>query len=56
MLEIKGQEGDAALKKAAADRWCRAVTNDGQFGQWSYHLRRQVTTLQEALHGHVRGH
>jgi len=36
--EIKGQIGDAMIKKTAAERWCRAVTNDGRFGNWSYSL------------------
>ena len=36
IVEIKGQEGDAAIKKAAAERWCKAVTNDGRFGSWAY--------------------
>jgi type III restriction enzyme len=35
LIEIKGQLGDAMIKKAAAERWCRAVTNDGRFGKWS---------------------
>ena len=26
------------LKKAAAERWCRAVNNDGRFGRWTYQL------------------
>ena len=38
IVEIKGQVGNAAIKKSAAERWCRAVTNDGRFGNWSYHL------------------
>jgi type III restriction enzyme len=38
IVEIKGQIGDAAIKKAAAERWCRAVTNSGQHGRWTYHL------------------
>lgn len=53
MLEIKGQVGDALLKKAAAERWCRAVTNDGRFGAWSYHICWQITALQEAIREHV---
>jgi hypothetical protein len=36
VVEIKGQEGDAAIKKAAGERWCKAVTNDGRFGNWAY--------------------
>ena len=38
IVEIKGQEGDAAIKKAAAERWCKAVTNDGRFGSWAYRI------------------
>lgn len=38
IVEIKGQIGDALLKKAAAERWCRAVTNHGRFGRWEYAL------------------
>jgi type III restriction enzyme len=38
IVEIKGQEGDAAIKKAAAERWCRAVSNDGRYGKWIYRL------------------
>jgi hypothetical protein len=30
IVEVKGQEGDAAIKKAAGERWCKAVTNDGR--------------------------
>ena len=38
IVEIKGQMGNAAIKKAAAERWCRAVTKDGRHGNWAYHL------------------
>jgi len=38
IVEIKGQLGDAAIKKAAAERWCRAVNNDVRFGNWAYSL------------------
>jgi type III restriction enzyme len=38
IVEIKGQLGQAAIKKAAAERWCRAVNNDGRYGKWAYHL------------------
>ena len=49
LVEIKGQLGDALLKKAAAERWCRAVTNDRRFGQWSYHLCVGKHALRELL-------
>ena len=38
IVEIKGQVGDALIKKAAAERWCRAVSNDSRFGAWRYAL------------------
>jgi type III restriction enzyme len=38
IIEIKGQVGDAAIKKAAAERWCRAVNNGGRYGKWAYRL------------------
>lgn len=49
VVEIKGQIGDAMIKKAAAERWCRAVTNDGRFGNWRYQLCFGVDELREAL-------
>lgn len=49
LVEIKGQAGDAAIKKAAAERWCRAVTNDGRFGLWRYALCFGTDALRVAL-------
>lgn len=49
LVEIKGQIGDAMIKKAAAERWCRAVTNDGRFGRWEYHLCFSVSELRVAV-------
>jgi type III restriction enzyme len=45
-VEIKGQAGDAAIKKAAAERWCSAVNNDGRYGRWlAFSMPWTVTTL-----------
>ena len=49
LVEIKGQIGDAMIKKAAAERWCRAVTNDGRFGVWQYHLCFGAVDLKKVL-------
>ncbi|KQW46703.1 MULTISPECIES: BPTD_3080 family restriction endonuclease [unclassified Roseateles] len=49
IVEIKGQPGDAEIKAAAAQRWCRAVNNDGRFGRWSYHLVMQPANLSKLL-------
>lgn len=49
LVEIKGQIGDAMIKKAAAERWCRAVTNDGRFGTWRYRLCFGTEELRSEL-------
>lgn len=49
VVEIKGQVGDAMLKKAAAERWCRAVNNERRFGRWNYPLCFGATELGDAL-------
>jgi type III restriction enzyme len=52
IVEIKGQVGDALIKKAAAERWCRAVTNDQQYGRWTYHLCFGAGEMKQALEEH----
>jgi type III restriction enzyme len=52
IVEIKGQEGDAAIKKAAGERWCKAVTNDGHFGSWAYHICWGANDIIEVLADH----
>jgi type III restriction enzyme len=58
IVEIKGQVGDAAIKKAAAERWCRAVSNDGRYGKWAYRLCFGAEELRHVLdsieHDNVR--
>ena len=49
IVEIKGQAGDAAIKKAAAERWCRAVNNDGRHGKWTYRLCFGARALKGVL-------
>lgn len=49
IVEIKGQIGDAMIKKAAAERWCTAVTNSARFGSWGYHLCFGAANLHEQL-------
>jgi type III restriction enzyme len=52
MVEIKGQVGDAAIKKAAAERWCKAVENDGSFGTWSYRICWAAKDIIKVLAAH----
>jgi len=49
LLEIKGRDGNAAVKKAAAERWCRGVSNEGRFGRWRYELCFGVSELRTAM-------
>lgn len=49
IVEIKGQIGNAAIKEAAAERWCRAVTNSGRFGRWRYCLCFGTLELKSIL-------
>jgi type III restriction enzyme len=49
IVEIKGQLGDAAIKKAAAERWCRAVSNDSRYGLWDYSLCFGALDLKAVL-------
>ncbi|MCC6780405.1 MAG: hydrolase, partial [Hyphomicrobiales bacterium] len=49
LVEIKGQAGDAMIKKAAAERWCTAVTNSGRFGTWRYELCFGAADLRKVL-------
>jgi type III restriction enzyme len=36
VLEVKGYDPLKDVKKAAAERWARAVSADGRYGKWSY--------------------
>lgn len=52
LIEIKGQVGDAHLKKAAAQRWCRAVNRAERFGSWTYYLCFGAEELRATLDAH----
>jgi type III restriction enzyme len=52
VVEIKGQEGDAAIKKAAGERWCKAVANDGRFGGWAYSICWGPNDIMNILNAH----
>ncbi len=49
IIEVKGELGDAELKKTGALRWCSGVNRDGRFGQWSYHLLKTPVDLMKLL-------
>ncbi|RRR72398.1 MAG: hypothetical protein EI684_10150, partial [Candidatus Viridilinea halotolerans] len=50
VLEIKGQEDEQdRAKYQAAKRWCDAVNNWGQLGQWAFHVCRDPQVLVSEL-------
>jgi type III restriction enzyme len=51
VLETKGFDRKAELKKSAADRWVGAVNRHGGFGAWRYVLCRNVAEVRSLLDG-----
>ena len=50
IVEIKGEERpEDNTKRAAAQRWVRAVNRDGRFGQWAYLYLRHPADLAKML-------
>jgi type III restriction enzyme len=49
ILETKGYDELADVKRAAAERWVNAVNADGQFGRWDYRMARKVSEVREIL-------
>jgi type III restriction enzyme len=49
LLETKGHDEMVEVKKAAAERWCAAVTADGKYGAWTYRLAYKESDVGEIL-------
>lgn len=53
ILETKGFDPLEEVKKAAAERWIKAVNVDGTFGHWQYAIARKpedvIARLNEAM-------
>lgn len=49
IVETKGFDPLADVKRAAAERWVRAVNADGQWGEWHYRLVYQPADLPHYL-------
>ena len=53
IFETKGFDPLEEIKKAAAERWVKAVNADGNFGHWQYAIARKsedvIARLDEAL-------
>jgi type III restriction enzyme len=50
ILEVKGLEDEQdRAKRAIAEKWCKAVNNDGRFGTWAYYQTRKPGELRTLL-------
>ena len=47
IFETKGYRREGTEeKKAATERWCRAVNADGRFGHWEYKLCKELEVIE----------
>jgi type III restriction enzyme len=51
ILETKGFDDLADVKRAAAERWRTAVNADGKHGTWEFSMARALTEVRAALDG-----
>lgn len=49
ILETKGYDPKTEVKRAAAERWARAVIADGRYGEWRYAMARSISDVAEIL-------
>lgn len=49
IVEVKGKDDLAEVKKAAALRWVAAVNAEGSHGHWQYVLVREPSEIEAAL-------
>jgi type III restriction enzyme len=46
ILETKGFDDYEEIKRAAAERWVKAVNTEGSFGEWIYRVAKKPTEVQ----------
>jgi len=49
ILETKGYDPLAEVKKGGAERWVSAVNADGTYGRWAYEMVRQTTEVNDVV-------
>jgi type III restriction enzyme len=49
ILETKGFDPLADIKRAAAERWVKAVNAEGSFGRWHYSLARKIEEIPRII-------
>ena len=51
ILETKGYDPLADVKRAAAERWVAAVNAEGSYGEWAYRMVRSTTEVRGVISG-----
>lgn len=54
ILETKGWDPEAEIKRQAAERWVRAVNADARYGHWQYTIARKPEEVRQRLNEAVR--
>lgn len=49
ILETKGYDPLAEVKRAAAERWIAAVNAEGSHGEWAYRMVRSTTEVPDVI-------
>jgi type III restriction enzyme len=49
ILETKGYDPLADIKRGAAERWCAAVNADHRYGNWQYLIVRSIKDIKKAV-------
>jgi len=49
IIETKGYDPLEEVKRAAADRWVKAVNADGTYGKWQYAIAKKTSDVPEIL-------
>jgi hypothetical protein len=55
ILETKGFDPLAEVKRAAAVRWTKAVDTDGRYGHWQYAMAKNPNEAGPAIEAASRG-
>jgi type III restriction enzyme len=55
ILETKGYDLDADVKRAAAERWVQAVNADGKYGHWQYVMVSRTADVSGAIERAAEG-
>ena len=54
ILETKGYDPLAEVKKAAAERWVNAINADGKYGKWLFRMVRRPLEVSQCIDSALR--